>query len=90
MSEVCAKHEMVEQEIKTVKSEVKDIQIRLNLNERKVDATEIKLDNIIQSINELKAKLDELTKVPAKRWETVIGVGITVIITAMLTYFLKG
>jgi uncharacterized coiled-coil DUF342 family protein len=84
-----AKHEILEHDIKNLKLEIKELDVRLRMNENKADVTASKLDTIIESIKNINSKLDELTKVPARRWETLIGVGITVIVTAMLTYFIK-
>ena len=86
----CTKCDFLEKDMKEVKTEIKDIYARLHFNEKSINGTEIKLNAIIQSIDELKFKLDKLTEAPARRWETVIGTGIAVIVTAILTYFLKG
>ena len=84
------KHDMMEHDLRNLKAEVKELDVRLRMTENKGDVTASKLDTIIESIRNINIKLDELAKMPGKRWEKMIGVIITVIVTAALTYFLKG
>lgn len=86
----CKKCELIERDVKDIKIEIKDIYSKLHFNEKMINGTEIKLNAIFNSIEELKIKLDKLTEAPARRWETVVGTGIAVAVTAFLTYILKG
>ena len=84
------KHDMMEHDLRNLKIEVKELDVRLRMNENKADVTASKLDTIIESIRNITLKLDELAKLPGRRWEKMIGVVITVIVTAILTYLIKG
>ena len=85
-----AKHDMMEHDLRNIRQEVKELDVRLRMNENKADVTASKLDNIIEIIKRINNKLDDFARVPARRWETLVGIVITVIVTAVATYFLKG
>ena len=84
-----SKHEMLESEMRSIKVEVKELDVRLRMNENKADVTASKLDTIIESIKGINNKLDELAKLPAKRWEGLMSVVISVIVTAVIMYFIN-
>lgn len=53
-----------------------------------VEIQTIKLSNHDESIKRLKDDVQELKMKPAKKWDTVMGIAITVVATAIITYIL--
>jgi len=84
------KIDMLEHDLRNVKIEVKELDVRLRMNENKADVTASKLDSIIDIVKRINNKIDDFAKTPARRWEMLVGIVISVIITAIATYILKG
>lgn len=68
-------------EIKALTETVQKLAISIERQGLSLKTTDEKLDGVKSDVDELKAK-------PAKRWETAVGVVLSVIITALVTYAL--
>lgn len=87
-------YESVEREIVELKLKIRDVECRLNVNERQIDVTTTKLDYVIDTLKQLSIKIDELTTKPQRRWDMLITVLITSIVSGLvgilLTIFTRG
>ena len=68
-------------EIKALTETVQKLAMSIERQGLSLKTTDEKLDGVKSDVDELKAK-------PAKRWETAVGVVLSVIITALVTYAL--
>lgn len=68
-------------EQKELTKSVQELTISVKALTTSVANTDRRLDSVSTDIKEIKAK-------PVKRWEKVIEVGITVVVTALITFFL--
>lgn len=68
-------------EIKALTETVQKLAMSIERQGLSLKTTDEKLDGVKSDVDELKAK-------PAKRWETAVGVVLSVIITAIVTYAL--
>lgn len=82
------KLEAIEREIKDIKKREEKTQERLLVIEQDRRLNSFQFENIMQSINEIKIKMEEITNAPAKTWQTVVTTVITVVITYAVTRFL--
>jgi predicted transcriptional regulator len=82
--EKCSNHEAIEREVATMKSNILEIFARLNASERNVDKLEVKMDNVIAVLTELKDKIEELSTKPQKRWDKLVNTIIAAIVTIII------
>jgi hypothetical protein len=68
---------------------VKELFSKINANDIRQASMETNLTNILSSINEIKAKIDTLASIPARRWDTVVIAVITAAIGIAVGYFFK-
>ena len=59
-----------------------------NLSE-KITTTDAQYGFIVQAIGELKGQVNSILSVPTKRWEIIVAVILTAVITAMADYIFK-
>ena len=69
---------------------------RIDKLEQKVDKISDKVSTaegqygfIMQAIGELKGQVNGIIQVPNKRWELVVSVVITAVLTSIITYFIQ-
>lgn len=56
----------------------------------KQDQTARSVDRLCGDIGKVAAKVDTLEKVPAKRWEAVVGAALVALVSAALGFILRG
>lgn len=68
----------------------REIYGRLNTLERTSDVQGTRYDAIIEKLDGITKKVDELEQKPAKRWETVIASVISAVVAGVVAYLLAG
>lgn len=82
-------------EIAAIKTRIEAHEARITrhgeeIDELKIGAakTDVILGRIDQTVSKIDGKLDALDRKPAQRWEAVVTLAITVVVTAAITYAL--
>lgn len=65
-------------------------QTQINELVSSVKVLAVNMENMAREQAKQGAKLSEIESRPAKRWETLVACVITCLVTAAITYFLKG
>lgn len=68
----------------------REIYSRLNTLETSSAVTQTRYDAIIEKLDGITNKVDELEQKPSKRWETVIASLISAVVAGVVTYLLAG
>lgn len=68
----------------------REIYSRLNTLETSSAVTQTRYDAIIEKLDGITKKVDELEQKPAKRWETVIASAISAVVAGVVAYLLAG
>lgn len=93
---VAIQHEGLKEEVKALKEDLKNLEKKVAELETSSKVTQEQTKMVFNILNEIKAsiktiadKLDVLEKQPGENWKAMVKTIITVIATAIVTYFIK-
>lgn len=74
----------LEKRVTIIEQETKQIWNKINAVDKQQGIIETKLDNILSIVQEMRIKVEELSKIPAQRWDKLVT-GIVAGIISLLT-----
>lgn len=78
--EPCAKENVLER----IQNDIKELFTRITELEKTSGRFDEKLDNIKTSLEKLIIKVDVLANMPSKRWDTIVTVGLTALVSGTI------
>ena len=81
----------MQEQIKTLfnrQDEIKELTETVHKLALSIERQGLSLKSTDEKVDGLKIDVDEMKAKPAKRWDSVVGIVITAIVTAVVTYFL--
>ena len=70
--------------IERIENDIKELFQKNNENTNRQSITETKLDTVINLMNDMKNKIDEIAQRPGKRWDTLVMIIITAVVGVVI------